>query len=129
MLLYGAEVWAPQLIAAGNACMATRVHPDFLRSLLGVRRSTPELVVLAEAAQLVRWRTRLARIWISIIAAAEGTLLRCALADNCAGGGDGRRGHCTPPLGWADGTCLGQCGWGGQPDGSQPLAPSGCEAP
>ena len=46
-----------------------------------------ELVVLAETAQLpllVRWRTRLARFWNSVAAAAEGSLLQCALADNCA---------------------------------------------
>ena len=87
VLSYVAEVCAPQLIVAGNACTATRVHTDFLRSLLGVRRSTPELVVLAKTAQLpllVRWRTRLARFWNSVVVSAEGSLLQRALADNCA---------------------------------------------
>ena len=102
VLSYGAEVWAPELIAAGNACMAMRVHTDFLHSLLGVRRSTPKLVVLVEST-----------------AAAPGALAyaACAFLEQCccccrgqpaaaragrqlcAGGGDGRRGHCTPPLG------------------------------
>ena len=66
VLSNGAEVWTPQLIAAGNAWTATQVHMVSLRSLLGVPRSTPELEVQAEAAQLlllVRWRTRLARFW------------------------------------------------------------------
>ena len=57
------------------------VFADFLRSLLGVRRSTPKLVVLAETAQLpilMHWRTRLLRFWNSVIAVAEGSLLQRA---------------------------------------------------
>ena len=94
--------------ANGNACTTTRLHTDFLCNLLGVRRSTPQLVVLAETAQLpllVRWRTRIARVWNSVVAAAQGSLLQRALADNCALAEDGRRGHGTPPLGWAGGNC------------------------
>ena len=50
VLSYGVEVWGPQLIAAGRECAATRVHLSFLHHLLGVRQSTPSLVVLAEMA-------------------------------------------------------------------------------
>ena len=50
VLSYGVEVWGPQLIAAGRECAATRLQLSFLRHLLGVRMSTPTLVVLAETA-------------------------------------------------------------------------------
>ena len=46
-LSYGAEIWAPQLILQGRtAC--ERVQLEYLRGLLGVRDSTPALIVLAE---------------------------------------------------------------------------------
>ena len=52
VLSYGAEVCAPHLIDAGNACTATQVHTDFLLLLLWARRSTPGLAALAETTQL-----------------------------------------------------------------------------
>ena len=86
VLSYGAEVWAPHLIAAGKACAATRVHTDFLRHLLGVRQSTPELAVLLETAQrplAARWSAQLARFWNAAVQAEEGSLLQRALWDSC----------------------------------------------
>ena len=64
VLSYGVEIWGPQIIAAGRECAATRVHLSFLRHLLGVRQSTPTLVLLAETAQrplAARWAKQVAR--------------------------------------------------------------------
>ena len=86
-LSYGAEIWAPQLIAAGNRCAATRIHHAFLRQLLGVRQSTPALVLLAETRQrplAARWAAPLARFWNSVLDGEEDSLARRALADSCA---------------------------------------------
>ena len=87
VLSYGVEVWGPQLIAAGRECAATRVQLSFLRHLLGVRTSTPTLVVLAETAQLpmvTRWAKQVGRFWNGVLAADEDSLVRRALADSCA---------------------------------------------
>ena len=40
VVIYGAEVWAPQLVAAGGEGAASRVHLDFRWQLLGVGKST-----------------------------------------------------------------------------------------
>ena len=48
VLSCGAEIWSPQLIAAGTHCAAKRVQLSFLNQLLGVRQSMPALVLLAE---------------------------------------------------------------------------------
>ncbi|EFN51434.1 hypothetical protein CHLNCDRAFT_140147 [Chlorella variabilis] len=37
VLSYGAEIWSPQLIAAGSQCAAMQQQLAFLRQLLGVR--------------------------------------------------------------------------------------------
>ncbi len=86
-LSYGAEVWSPQLLAAGGQCAGTRVQHAFLRQLLGVRQSTPGLVLLAETGQrpvAARWAAQLGRFWNSALDAPEGSLVRRALLDSSA---------------------------------------------
>jgi hypothetical protein len=91
VLSYGAEVWSPQLIAAGSQCSATRLQTAFLRHLLGVRQSTPALVLLAETGQrplMARWAAQLGRFWNTVLAADETTLVMRALRDSCALAGE-----------------------------------------
>ena len=87
VLNYSAEVWAPQLVAAGGEGAASRVHLDFLRQLLGVRKSTPALVVLAETGrrpQSLSWAKQTARFWNRVLQADDGSLVKRALLDSCA---------------------------------------------
>ena len=87
VLNYGAEIWAPQLITAGGEGAASRAHLDFLRQLLGVRKSTPALVVLAETArrpQALSWAKQTARFWNRVLQADDGSLVKRALLDSCA---------------------------------------------
>jgi hypothetical protein len=85
VLSYGAEIWSPQLVAAGQECDNTRVQMSFLRQMLGVRQSTPSLVVLAETGHCplaVHWTLQLARSWNNLLASDEDSLLQRALADS-----------------------------------------------
>ena len=85
VLSYGAEIWSPQLVAAGQECDNTRVQMSFLRQMLGVRQSTPSLVVLAESGHrplAVHWTLQLARFWNNLLASDEDSLLQRALADS-----------------------------------------------
>ena len=87
VLSYGAEIWSPHLVAAGQECDNTRVQMSFLRQMLGVRQSTSSLVVLAETGHrplAVHWTLQLARFWNSILASDEGSLVQRALADSIA---------------------------------------------
>lgn len=87
VLSYGAEIWAPHVLAATQECAASRVQLAFLRHLLGVRQSTASLVVLAETGRkplAVHWSLQLARFWNTLLAANEGSLLQRALADSIA---------------------------------------------
>lgn len=87
VLSYGAEIWSPQLIATGSQCTATRVQLAYLRQLLGVRQSTPALVLLAETSQqplVARWAVQVGRFWNSVLSADEASLVRRALHDSCA---------------------------------------------
>ena len=89
VLSYGAEVWAPQLVARGAASSscssgskAETMHLRFLRQQLGVRQSTPNAVVLTELGELplwLRWLKRAARLWNRLLAQPPGSLLRRAL--------------------------------------------------
>ena len=66
VLSYGAEVWAPHILAAGQECPGSRVQLSFLRQMLGVRQSTAILVLLAETGRkplAVQWCVQLARFW------------------------------------------------------------------
>ena len=63
------------------------MHLDFLRQLLGVRKSTPALVVLAETArrpQALSWAKQAARFWNRVLQADDGSLVKRALLDSCA---------------------------------------------
>jgi hypothetical protein len=85
VLSYGAEIWSPHLVAAGQDCDNSRVQMSFLRQMLGVRQSTPSLVVLAETGHrplAVHWTLQLARFWNNMLASDEGSLVQRALADS-----------------------------------------------
>jgi hypothetical protein len=87
VLSFGAEVWAPHILVAGQECSSSRVQLSFLRKMLGVRQSTASLVVLAETGRrpiAVHWCAQLARFWNTLLAAEEGSLLQRALADSIA---------------------------------------------
>ena len=93
VLSYGAEVWGIQLAAkaaAGNGgagSAAERLQLGYLRQLLGVRRSTPNAVVLAETGEQPlwqRWLRRAAKLWNRVLEQPQDSLLRQALASSCS---------------------------------------------
>jgi hypothetical protein len=105
VLSFGAEIWSPHLIAAGKQCAAKQVQLSFLRQLLGVRQSTPALVLLAETGQqplAARWAVQVGRFWNAVLAAGGDSLVRRALHDSCALAGE------------AGGAGLAQQPWAGQ---------------
>ena len=85
-LSYGAEIWAPQLILQGRtAC--ERVQLEYLRGLLGVRDSTPALIVLAETGQLplpAYWTLQVARFVSNLQAMGGERVARLAMLDSVA---------------------------------------------
>ena len=89
-LSYGADIWSPQLIDAGTHCAANRVQLSFLRQLLGVRQSTPALVLLAETGQLplaARWVTQMGRFWNAVLAVDGDSLVRRDFTPEVGGAG------------------------------------------
>jgi len=87
VLSYGAELWGPHfMLNSSNPC--DRVHLSFLRQLLGVRQSTPSVVVLAETGRLplaFTWVRRVARFWNAIMSGPTHALHML---------------HCRPALPW-----------------------------
>jgi len=87
VLSYGAEVWAPELLCrdpCSNPC--EKVHLAFLRRLLGVRKGTANLVVLAETGRwplALRWAKRLIRFFNKVVSSPREGLLFRALRDSC----------------------------------------------
>jgi len=100
-LSYGAAVWAPGLalvaasrpvVGASGLSDAERQHLRSLRRLLGLPTRTPTATVLAEAGQpplYITWLRQAARLWSSIVAAPQGSLMQqvleasLAMADQC----------------------------------------------
>ena len=83
-LSYGAELWGPQLVIQGTAA-CERTHTEFLRSLLGVRCSTPKLTLLAETGQLplaAHWTKQIARFVNRLRKMEDSRIARQALLDN-----------------------------------------------
>jgi hypothetical protein len=104
VMSYGAEVWGPQLVTvalsgkASDAC--ERVQLAFMRSLLGVRDTSPTLTVLAECGRMplaVLWATQTARFVLRLVALDEARIVKQAFRDSMAlaaqgdGAGRGRR--------------------------------------
>ena len=114
VLSYGAEVRAPHLIAAGNACTGTRVHRLSAQFAGGA-------AVDPRVGGVGRDSAAAAPCALAYAACAFLEQRRCCCGGQpaaaragrqlYAGGGDGRRGHCTPPLGWAAATCRWQLPW------------------
>ncbi len=94
VLSYAAEVWAPQLVLqGGSAC--EKVHFEFLRGLLGVRDSTPKLVLLAETGQLplaVHWTKQIARFVNRLHQMGDDRIAKQAFLDNLDLAGRSRGG-------------------------------------
>ena len=67
VLSYDAEVWGMQLAAKASTgsgstgCAAEKLHLSFLRNLVGLRQSTPTVVVLAEMDEPRLWACFLRR--------------------------------------------------------------------
>ena len=82
---YGAEIWGTQFLPGGkNPC--EQLHCAFLRRELGVRGSTPSLVVLAELGRFplwVEWAQATARFWSRVACVDEGRLLKRAFTLSC----------------------------------------------
>ena len=90
-LSYASAVWAPGLAAAAAArpvvgasglSEAELQHLQFQRELLRLPTCTPSAIVMAEAGQqplYVRWLRQAARLWNSLVAAPEGSLMQQTL--------------------------------------------------
>ena len=90
VLSYGAEIWAPELIAAatrpghpnGGGSDAEKEYTQYLARLLGVSKSTTRAAVLAEVGLpplWAAWLVRTARFWNVAVAQPEDSVLRSAL--------------------------------------------------
>ena len=80
VLSHCCEVWSPQLLS-GMDHAGEALHRGFLRRLLGVRASTPNLLLLAETGRFplsVFWATLTARYWSRLVDMAPGRLVRQA---------------------------------------------------
>jgi hypothetical protein len=90
-LSYGAAVWAPGLAiaaarrpvrGASGLSEAELQHQRTLRRLLGLPTRTPAATILAEAGEpplYISWLVHAARLWSSVVAAPEGSLMRQVL--------------------------------------------------
>ena len=85
---YGAEVWAPRYLSAdGEEAAAEKLYRAFLRSLLGVRDSTPGGIVLAEAGRYplaTHWAKLVARYWNRLVEMRPDRLPKLAFAEQLA---------------------------------------------
>lgn len=84
VLSYGMEVWALQDLgsSAPQATEAERLHVSLLREVLGVRKSTANIITLAECARWpleMRWIKRIVRFYNRLVAAPASSLLSLAL--------------------------------------------------
>ena len=103
VMSYGAEVWGPQLVTAALSGKASdaceRVQLAFLRTMLGVRDTSPTLTVLAECGRLplaVQWATQTARFVLRLVELDDGRIIKQAFKDSmalAAQGGDAGRGR------------------------------------
>lgn len=82
---YGAEIWATQFLLGGKN-PGEQLHCTFLRRELGVRGSTPGMVVLAEFGRFplwVEWAQATARFWSRVASMDQDRLLRKAFDLSC----------------------------------------------
>ena len=107
VMSYGAEVWAPQLVlqalrgGSKGADACERVHLQFLRSLLGVRDTSPTLLVLSETGRLplaVQWAGQTARFISKLVEHDESRVAKQAFLDSvelaASGAAAGRGRQC-----------------------------------
>jgi len=89
VLSYGAEIWATEFLCKVDPFdnPSEKVQLDFLRGMFGVRQSTANVVVLAEAGRrplALRWIKRLAKFYNALVKAPEGSLLKRSLVVSSA---------------------------------------------
>ena len=83
IIAYGMEVWGPQLMAGyrPGVGLIEATHAKFLKSTLGVRSQTPNMIALAECGRwpiIIRWMKRITLFCNRVLNARDGTILRCA---------------------------------------------------
>lgn len=84
VMLYGIEVWGPHLLGQSDA-QFERVHRSFLRRLLGVRESTPSVVVLAELGRyplMVLATVQVCKYWNRLVAMGSSRLVHLAFLES-----------------------------------------------
>ena len=84
VMLYGVEVWGPHALGQMDA-QFEREHRSFLRRLLGVRDSTPSVVVLAELGRYpltVLATVQVCKYWNRLMAMEDGRLVRLAFLES-----------------------------------------------
>jgi len=88
---YGCELWGPGLLHMGENYMGgtrgdlEKKHISFLRSTLGVRRSTPTAALMEELQReplAFAWIRQTVRFWNQILAREDGDVVKAAMLDN-----------------------------------------------
>ena len=93
VLSHGAEIWAPELIAAatrpglpnGGGSPSEKEYTQYIARLIGVPKTTTRAAVLAEAGRpplWAAWLVRTARFWNRAITQPEDSVLMSALTAN-----------------------------------------------
>jgi hypothetical protein len=90
ILGYGCEIWAPNILQKNTIDMMVdnpceRLHMQFLRRLLGVRKSTPRLFLLNEVGRqplYFVWAKQVVKFWNRLIQQKTTRLTAIALKDN-----------------------------------------------
>ena len=88
---YGCELWGPRLLHLGDSYMGgargdmEKKHIAFLRSILGVRRSTPTGALMAELQReplAFAWIRQSANFWNRVLARDNGDVVKTAMLDS-----------------------------------------------
>ena len=101
ILYYGCEVWAPYLFSKGRAVTSNifsrdleNIHKGFLRQSTGVRKSTPDIVLLTELKReplIFGVLQQTINFWNKSIARPDHDLLKIAILESCCMARSGMR--------------------------------------
>ena len=87
LLLYGSEIWGPE-----NCSIIEKLHTDFLRSILSVKRSTPLYMLYGELGRfplMIHIKTRMVNFWLRLMHGNQNKLsyriYKALLADHICG--------------------------------------------
>ena len=96
---YGCELWGPGILHLGESYMGgtrgalEKKHVAFLRSILGVRRSTPTAAMMEELQReplAFAWIRQAVKFWNQILARDNEDVVKAAMLDNIEMARDGR---------------------------------------